>query len=100
MGISPFPPRDGKILRTYHLIPPKFHLILPKKLVLPPWRIFIFHGAIWSFLQRNRNVSERLKLTSSPLGIIRGVQLTVSNESQVGSCVLFRTFVSDSGQTI
>ena len=100
MGISPFPPRDGKILRTYHLIPPKFHLILPKKLVLPPWRISIFHGAIWNFFQRNQNVSERFELTSSPLRIIRGVQLAVSGGSPVGSCVLFRTFVSDSGQTI
>ena len=31
--------RKGKILRTYRLILPKYHLILPRKFFLPTWKI-------------------------------------------------------------
>ena len=31
------PARNGKILRTYHFIPPKFHFIPPKNFFLPSW---------------------------------------------------------------
>ncbi|WP_299366437.1 hypothetical protein [uncultured Porphyromonas sp.] len=37
--ISDYPVRDGKILRTYDFILPKFYFA-------PMWRIFIPHGAI------------------------------------------------------
>ena len=46
-----FSGRNGEILRTYHLILPKFHLNLRKFCVIPPWRIFIFQQAIWNFLR-------------------------------------------------
>ena len=50
VGIFDFPVRGGKTLRTYDFILPKFHLILPKRFLLPPWGIFIFYGASWNFL--------------------------------------------------
>ena len=39
VAIFYFLPRREKILRTYHLIPPKFHFS-------PTWRIFLFHVEI------------------------------------------------------
>ena len=38
-GYFLFPRRKGKILRTYRLILPKYHLILPRKFFLPSWKI-------------------------------------------------------------
>ena len=40
------PRGEGKILRTYHFIPPKFHFILPKFYFVPTWALFIFHLGI------------------------------------------------------
>ena len=56
------PAKNGKILRTYHFIPPKFHFIPPKNFFLPSWErhpfpanyfeilmsYFPLRNAIWS----------------------------------------------------
>ena len=47
--ISDFPRGKKKILRTYHLIPPKFRLILPKFHFLPTRIFSIFHVRIFDF---------------------------------------------------
>ena len=49
--ISDYPVRDGKILRTYDFILPKFHFILPNFYFAPTWRIFILQRAIAKFLR-------------------------------------------------
>ena len=55
--ISDFPRGKKKILRTYHLIPPKFRLILPKfQIISPknfpvsPWKIKNLHRGNSKFL--------------------------------------------------
>ena len=43
--------RNGKIVRTYEWVLPKFDLILPKFYFGPPWGIFVFSVAIGDFLR-------------------------------------------------
>lgn len=44
------PRRKKEIVRTYHFILPKFHLIPPKNLFSPTWKIAILHVDILKFL--------------------------------------------------
>ena len=50
-------PRKWQILRTYDLIPPKFHLILPKNFFFLPWVFLISSGAIGEILREKSNSS-------------------------------------------
>ena len=56
-----YPVRSSKIPRTYDSFLPKFHSILPKFYFAPPWRIFVFHGAIGNFLERNSDCLEEVE---------------------------------------
>ena len=50
-GIWDSPRSKRQISLNFEIILPKFHFILPKFHFAPPWRIFIFHGAIGEFLR-------------------------------------------------
>ena len=45
-----FPAKNGKILRTYHSIPPKFHFIPPKNFFLPSWERHPFSANYFEIL--------------------------------------------------
>ena len=45
VDISDLLPRKWKILRTYFLIPPKFHLIPPKNFLFPRYLLGKFLGS-------------------------------------------------------
>ena len=54
VGISDYPVRRRKILRTYDFIPPKFHFILPKFYFYPLWGNFVSALTLPDFLPRSQ----------------------------------------------
>ena len=65
--ISESPRRNEPILRSFDLLLPKFHFILPNFYLAPPWGIFVFHVEILAFLGRRITVVGTLGRASVPV---------------------------------
>ena len=60
---------NGKILRTYHLIPPKFHLIPPKYRLIPPKKFVVSSVEISDFF-RGDHFLVRMTFWSIPFFVL------------------------------